>query len=514
MELNNPVPADEAAPGSAESAESRLAAEARLNSATARLAFFGALYSTGSSYFLQAVALVVGVVLARLVAPAEFGVLALALTIYDIIQRIRLFGLGQIMMSKPAPEGSDWTTFFTLALGLSLAALGLTLATLPILARFYPVEVLQVLVVMACLAVFDPDGLAAVPDTWLRKGLQDRQIAQIDVAAGLLSMGAAVAAAVAGWGVWALVVRQGTEVFTRFVASWLMAGWRLGGRPTVERAKELMRAGAHLWLGGVSSLISFRYDDFLVGSMVGVSALGFYSRAFDYAKLPMGPLAGVYAVSLPTFARLQGNRRLMSRAYRVFLDSIALFALPASIWLVIVAPEFVDGLIGPQWRPIIPLVRLLLPFAILRPVLDGTAGIPVVTGRPDIRSKQAVLETVVMLVAASLLIPRYAAVGAAISAGAVVLAALLGVYFWYVKDALDIPWRRTFVAPVLASLAAAGLSAWCGTWATDWPALARLALKTGAFGLGFGVLILLFHRSALLETYATLAQAWRTRQES
>jgi O-antigen/teichoic acid export membrane protein len=161
----------------------------------------------------------------------------------------------------------------------------------------------------------------------------------------------------------------------------------------------------------------------------------------------------------------------------------------------------------------IPLVRLLLPFAVLRPILDGTGGIPISVGRPEVRSKQAAVETAVMLIAGTILIWRYGAVGAAISAGLVVLAPLIGLYFWYVKDSLDIPWRRTFLVPILSALAAAGAAAWAGSLAAGWAALALLALKTAVFGAVFGALMLAFHRAALLETFAIVLDIWRRRAE-
>ena len=480
---------------------------------TAQLAIFGAIYSTGSTYFLQIAALVAGVALARLVDPVAFGTLALAITIYEFVSRIRLFGLNQILMARSSSDETDRSTHFGLTFGLSLAALGVTLLAAPLLARLYPPETIAVLIVIAALALLDQEGLSATPDTLLRQAMRYRQIAVLDVSSGLLSMTAAVAAAVAGWGVWALVVRQAVDVLVRFVGSWLMSGWRPSRWPVLGRAREFMRAGAHLWLGGVSSLISFRYDDFLVGTLVGIPALGFYTRAFDYAKLPMGPLAGIYAVSLPTFARLKDDRQALSRAYNLFLDSIALFAIPASIWLAIVAPEFVEGIIGPRWAPMIPLVRLLIPFAILRAILDGTGGIPIVAGKPEVRSKQAFLESAVMLIAGTILIFRFGAIGAAVSAGLVVLATLIGLYFWYVKDSLDIAWRRTFLAPIVGVAVAAGATYALGLYIEGWSALARLGIKTGVFGIVFGVVLLLIHRAVLAEIFSLLVAAWQHRLE-
>ena len=476
---------------------------------TARLALFGVLYSTGSTYLLQIAGLVAGVALARLVDPAEFGLLALAITIFEIIGRVRLFGLNQILISKPEPDAADTSTHFFLTVGLSAATFGLTLLAAPLLGQFYPSKLITALLVVAALALFDQEGLTATPDTLLRKNMRYGQIARLDIAAGLFSMVAAVSAAVAGWGVWALIVRQGVETLTRCVGTWWLCGWRPAAWPTWSKAKTLLRSGAHMWVGGVSSLIGYRYDDFLVGTLLGTRILGFYTRAFDYAKLPMGPLAGIYAVSLPAFARLQNDRRLLSRAYNLFLEAVALFAFPASIWLAIVAPEFVEGVIGPKWEPMIPLVRLLIPFALLRPILDGTGGIPIVLGRPDVRSKQAILESAVMLSAGTILILRFGAIGAAISAGLVVSVTLGGLYFWYVKDSLDVEWRRIFLVPILSIIAASGLTYWVGLQVTDWPALGRLAIKTGAFGITFAVLILLLHRAALVELFALLTDTWR-----
>src|SRR5258708_4508327 len=190
---------------------------------------------------------------------------------YEFVSRIRLFGLNKILLSIRDSDESVLSTHFALTLGLSALTLGVTILLVPILGHFYPADTILILIVVAIISTLDEDGLTATPETLLRQTMRYKQLALIDVSAGLFSMVGAVAAALAGWGVWALVVRQAVDTVTRFCGAWLLAGWRPRHWPTLERTKQFMRSGAHLWLGGVSSLVSFRYYDFLAGTRVGVA---------------------------------------------------------------------------------------------------------------------------------------------------------------------------------------------------------------------------------------------------
>ncbi len=260
-----------------------------------------------------------------------------------------------------------------------------------------------------------------------------------------------------------------------------------------------MRKGSHLWLYNLGRQIAFNYDDLMVGTLAGELPLSFYSRAYSYAQMPMGLATGVYAVMLPTYSRLRDDRERLSRTVTLMLEIIALVLFPMAMWLAFVAGPLLIFLLGERWAPVVPLLQLLLPFALMRPVLDALTSLPIATGHLHIRSIAAVVETVVMLVAGTGLTYVYGAPGAAIAAALVTGVHLITVYVLYLRHHLDVPYGRAIGLPGLAAglamLAALGVRA---LLPETYHALVVVGIETVIFGLAYLGLAWLFERQTLV----------------
>lgn len=418
---------------------------------TGRLALRGSFFVAITNYFLQVSSIAFSIVLTRLLSPDDFGVLALATVIYSIIDRVRQLGLTYLLIARKDPSDQAIGTHLTLSVGLSVLVVLLTFALSPILARFYSPQVIAVLQVLAVLHLFDAAGIAATPNALLRKELRFARLSAIDVASTLTSLVLAIGAAWLGCGVWALVVRDGTRIAIQSLGMWIMVPQRPRWAFDWKVTKEFLQQGWHMWVSGLSSYIVFSYDDFLIGNLLGTSALGLYSRAYRYAKLSMSPLAPVYSVLSPTYARLQGDKAHLSKTYTLFLDTVALFAFPAAALMAMAAPELVVVLLTEKWAGVVPLLQFLLPYALLRPIRDGTYSMAVALGMPEIVSRIGVIEAVVMLAVCSLLTWWFGAPGAAISAAIVVLVGLVLVYLWFLREHVQVDYQRIFL-PTSASM--------------------------------------------------------------
>lgn len=468
-----------------------------------RQAITGTAYAAMSGYFNQIFGFVTGIILARLLAPEHFGIVGLATVIYYFISRIRLFGFNYILISKNNPEPNLIATHFWLQTGLTAITVGVTFILQPVLLHLYNRQVVTVLLVIAVLSLFDVDGMAGTAYALITKELEFKQLSAIDVFIRISSPLIAIFLAYNGFGIWALVAKQGWETLMYFLLYWYMSPWKpwflSGFTPYI--ARNFWKEGKHLWFSGFSTLIVFTYDDFLVGSWHSTQTLGYYNRAYNLAKLPMSFVEKIILVAYPTFAKVRYDPKKLSLVFNMVFSVITLVALPASVGLALVAPELVPWLLGEQWLPAVPLLRLLVVYSILRPVFDIAMRVPMALEEPDILSKVAVVQVILMLGLCTSLTYYFGAVGAAISADVVVLIGLVVVFRFYLHTKVEINYWEMMIVPLIrVGLAVAGVSVFVMIQPID-NLIARLVVKSVVFGLIYLSILLLFERQKLWQKF-------------
>lgn len=425
---------------------------------TAHLALRGAFYVAVSDYALQALGIVFGVILTRMLAAEDFGILALAQALMGGISLLTSFSLNEQLISEPKPTSAMLSTHWLLSTGLATASLLVVAAATPILLRVYQPATVQVLLALLVMWILDSRGAGATPEARLKKELRYRSLSWLSLASSVASSVIALLCGWAGMGVWALVVRRGARVLIRFVSLWVLAGWRPTLRFDWQIARGFLANGSHLWLYAAGMLVTLKYDDFLVGHLWGEESLGFYERAYHYAELPMSVLSAAYAVIIPTFAKVASDRAALSRAYGVFLDLVALVCFPSAALIALVAPELIHLLLGARWAPIAPLLRILLPFALIRPIMNGSATLPIVVKQPRVLGRLAVGQIALMLLVCTPMTYVWGPVGAGISADAVQLIALGLLYRMFLSKSLEVNYASSLVWPLVATVVGAGLA--------------------------------------------------------
>jgi O-antigen/teichoic acid export membrane protein len=314
-----------------------------------------------ASALLSAVArLGIGVLLARLLPPVDFGILALALIVTGFAQPLGDLGIASAVVQRRdlTPRHIRAAFTFSVVMGVLIASvliLGAPLAALLVRdARVTPV--LRVLSI-----TFAIQGFSVVAAGLLRRRLDFRRMFFIETASYVLGYGlVAVTCAIAGLGVWSLV--WGSLVQTILSATWqvisarhamklLFAGRELG---------ELLHYG--IGAGGISivNYLALNADNFLVGRLLGATSLGLYSRAYNLMNLPYFYAASVMSgVLFPAFAQIQSDIPRLRRGYLTMTKLTAFVAGPSMCALAIAAPFLVPALYGRQW------VRVVAPLQIL-----------------------------------------------------------------------------------------------------------------------------------------------------
>ena len=291
-------------------------------------------YGKAAFFVLQ---LVVLGILARLITPAEFGVVSAALVVIGFSAIVSQLGLGPALVQRPTLERRHIDTAFT-----SSFLLGLLLGA-------------------AIWWVFPLNGLGTVGLSLLSRELHFSWLANLDVVSYGFGYGlVGIVTALLGWGVWALVAAQiGQAVARTTVLLWKHPP---SLHPILEwqALKELAYFGGGFTVARIANYIALNGDNLIVGRMLGAAPLGFYGRAYSLMSAPAYAFGTVLdRVLFPAMAKVQHDPPRLAAAYRRGVALIALIVLPAGAAIILLAPEVIRVALGTKWGAVV------VPFQIL-----------------------------------------------------------------------------------------------------------------------------------------------------
>jgi O-antigen/teichoic acid export membrane protein len=316
----------------------------------------------------QVFAFVIFVILARLLSPAEFGIFAIAQAVAEIGRAIAIGGMSQNIprAKKLTPALADtvfWTNLVS-ALVLAFAVLLLAPPVMDALDLSHATGAVQGLGFVL--------PIVALGATHLSLRLREfghKSLALRSVASGTLGGAAGIAAALAGWGIWALVVQRLATEVTNMVMSWQAYPWVPGRNFSLAQLRAIWPLGFNMTLHQILSLLPRRAMDLIIGSMIGAAAVGLNRTARRSTELILaGTVNPFTAVATQTLSRLQGDSTEMIRAYRWMVSRSAMLTCPALIGFGVLAPDAVPAVFGAKWTISGDLARIfafmVVPYAI------------------------------------------------------------------------------------------------------------------------------------------------------
>lgn len=314
------------------------------------------MFWTASSNGLNAVLkVVVLIVLARLLTPADFGIVSAALIVIGFSAIFSQLGLGPALVQRRELEPRHIQTAFAASLAFGILLAGLLWATAPAIARFFHIEG-SVEVLRALAWVFPIKGLSGVAECLVQRDLRFRWLATRDVLSYAFGYGlVGIALAWTGWGVWSLVIAQITQTVLNTAMLLTVRLPALRPLPSWRSFVELMNFGAGFTAARVANFMAQQGDNLVVGRMLGPQALGIYTRAYQLMAVPTTLFGDVLdRVLFPTMARVQGDPPRLAAAYLQAVASIALVMLPIGVIMTVLAPEVIVVLLGSRWVEVIP----------------------------------------------------------------------------------------------------------------------------------------------------------------
>lgn len=302
--------------------------------------------------------LAIGAVLGRLLAPEDFGLLAVGMLVCDAAVILRDFGLSTSIIQRESLSNEQLDRLFAWSLLLSLLTGGAIALTGEPLAQFFGEPRMTILTPWLGLTMFIA-GLGIVPLNLLKRQLKLDVVGANTVISATIGAVVAFLLAYAGWGVKALIAQAlvGTTVST--LVAWWSAGWHptgLGRRVSMESifTQSAGAGGAHLLNYAARNL-----DNVIVGRLVGMGPLGHYTRAYQFTLVPPQLAQAISAVAVPALSRLQAEPARFREAFMSMHRAVMFVTLPPLIGMVALGPEITLTLLGPNWGEAGELLRVL-----------------------------------------------------------------------------------------------------------------------------------------------------------
>lgn len=459
----------------------------------------GIAWTGGVRWASQVVGWASTLVVARLLTPADYGIVGMGAVFVGLVTLLSEFGLGAAVVLLREVEPAQARQINTLSVLLGIASAGATWAAAEPMARL--MDTPQLAGVLRALAIgFVAAGFRTVPDALLQKEMRFRSLALMDGGQAVAVAVATVGLAAAGAGYWTLVA--GT-----LLGGFIATGMAVARRPqgfAVPRVKEIggaMAFSGRLLVSRLSWYVYSSADFMVVGKVLGERALGAYNLAWSLAAIPVGKVSGmVMRVTPAYFSAVQDDPPALRRYLLRVTEGVALVTFPMTLGLAAVADDLVRVALGEKWAAAAVPLRLLAAYASLRSISPLLSQVLAAVGEMPFAMRNNLVAAVVLPVA--FVVAARQGIQAVAWAWIIVHPLVLAPLVARTCRRLSMPLRDYLralspalggSAVMLAAVAAARMAS-----PDTWPVGARFAAQVLAGAAAYAGAVLLLHRDRLL----------------
>jgi teichuronic acid exporter len=333
-----------------------------------KTAFSATAWSTLDSFGGQGMQFVIGIVLARLLSPADFGLLAMLVIFIALAQVFVDSGLSAALVQKRDVTAQDESTMFYVNIAVALVTYGLLWIAAPYVAQFYKQPSLTALLrVLSVRIVISSFGI--IQTTLLRKRLDFRSLFLRGLLAIPLSGAVGIVMAYRGFGVWSLVAQQLVGAVVSVVCYWVIGHWRPRLVFSTESFRALTGFGSRQLVVGLLDTLFQNIYNVVIGKLFAPAALGFYSRAVSLQKLAVNNVNTVVSrVAFPLFCTVHHEVDQLRKVVSKTLAMLAMVTFPIMVGLMVVATPLVTVVLSAKWLSCVPYFRMLCIIGILYPL--------------------------------------------------------------------------------------------------------------------------------------------------
>ncbi len=350
---------------------------------------FGAMAWSGiERILLQGIQFVLGIILARILSPDEYGTMAILL-VFIVLSRVFInSGFSKALIQKIDRDENDKSTVFLFNIAISLVCYFILWVTSNAISEFYEIpELVPLFKVLGISLIIN--ALYAVPRTLFTIDLNFKLITKINLTAVILAGILAIYLAKTGFGVWALVYQVIARSTITCLITWAIVKWKPNWRFSKSSFKQLFDYGSKLLVSSLLATLFTRLNALLIGKFMGASDLGYYSRGSQFSDVLYNTFSpAINGVLLPGLAPLQDQPEVLTKHASTIIKTTTLITLPFFMIITVLAEPIILVLLTDKWAPAIPIMQLF-GMARLVTVIGGiNMNLLYIVGRTDLVLRQ------------------------------------------------------------------------------------------------------------------------------
>lgn len=317
------------------------------------------IYKFIEKFSAKAVGLLISVILARLLDPNDFGVLAIIMAVVAIAQSIVDSGFSTALVQAKDVDALDYSTVFIISLGLAGILYSLLFFLAPQITNFYniPNYITQFRIVLLIVFLY---SFSSVQNAILARNLRFRAILVTQLVSSIVSGILGIGLAIYGFGIWALTAYYLTHSLISCICYGLATKWIPSLRFSFSKAKKLFSFGFFVFLSGLLTSIFTNIRTFIIGKIYSSDSLGYYSRGEQIPAIISTTIDSSFnAVMLPVFSKYQDDKERIHDLLRKTIRLNSYLNFPAMLGLAAIAPALIEFVYTSKWNPCIPFLQVL-----------------------------------------------------------------------------------------------------------------------------------------------------------
>jgi len=342
----------------------------------------------------QVMAIGVTAVLARILSPDDYGLVALSSIFVGFLSLFGDLSIGAALIQKSNPDDRDISTSFWTSVSTGFVIAGVLCAISPFVSHYYNQPLLTNIIVISAIS-FCITPIWSTHKVLLTKKMEFNKLAMINIVFSVFASGASLILALSGMGVWSLVLGGLVASFLITPLVWYHEKWRPLFLFDRTSFKALFSFSSYLLSFNVINYFARNFDNLIVGKYLGANILGIYSMAYNLMMKPLQQISwSICGVLFPAFSSIQGDIARIRSAYLKVVNVIATITFPMMMGLIMVSREFILVMVGPKWAGVIEPLQVLCLVGALQSVGTTVGSLFTSLGRADLQFKTGTINSV------------------------------------------------------------------------------------------------------------------------
>lgn len=357
----------------------------------------GASWSFIDSIAGQGITFLVGLVLARLLTPEEYGLIGIIIIFIAVFNSIVDSGFSNALIRKNDAKDIDYNTVFISNLVLSVVLFGVLYISAPAISNFFnQPQLISLLRVMGSIVIIN--AFAIIQRTILVKQVDFKTQTKVSLISSISSGVIGIGMAVGGLGVWSLVGQQISRQFLNSLFLWIYSNWYPKLQFSSNSFKDLFNFGWKLLVSGLIDTIWREIYQVVIGKCYAPATLGQYTRAQQFASICSSNLTTVVQrVSFPILSSVQDDKERLKSGYKRIIKVTMLLTFSLMLGLAAVSKPMILVLIGEQWLSCVPFLQIICLQMMLYPLHSLNLNMLQVQGRSDLFLKLEIIKKIIAI---------------------------------------------------------------------------------------------------------------------